>query len=1544
MKSRRLQIDEALKNVIHAQQAREFQWLAVQIGKAKWPELEATLEQADGGEDATAFFAGSDGRHRRLAASLTGTLEKVRADAARLRDRSVKLDVLVFVTPVPLSHLQVSDWCKKIYEEFHHELHVISQAEIVTLLEQPCNADLCRRYLHLDFADEPGLDEFEATARTAAHVILEDWKAEFGCDPSLTIELTLVREPSGSSTGTAPGAKPVQTSLGEVAKFTTERGRVVLTGAPGAGKTFTLIQLADFLLKDASAPIPVLVSLPGWASRGCDFQTYVEQQLRGRGLSETGFARLRTAGRMALLLNGWNEILESFGATKATGQLQDFALSNAATPLVVSTRTTTLAPPLSHPASIRVEPLSRQQKLHIIQRSGLHDPSKLLHALERNPTLASVTETPLFLAAIIELARGGFEQLPATRFGILNSIIYQTEQKASAALADKPCEGFHRRYLAHIAFAMTHAGTTAFAREALLAAVAEGGELLQRERHMQFAPTSSAVVESLVKHHLLVFSPSHGGAYRFAHQQFQEWFAAESLHRGVVSLAKEEHSGRVFEFQRDVLNHVRWLQPLTFLLERLGGDGDEECRLAVKLIEWVFPLDLVYAAELAGIAGEGTWALVRGTLGPALRAWYARASERHRRCAVAAMLATKAPDFQDILWSLLESDDQQVRLWTCRMWRPFPLTCLGTNWRSRFDKWDEQRRAEFVQEMNLDPGDAHIAFATELAKAESSSAVKLACLDLLARAGAYETVVEFLETPSFGVSGKSLCWQVLRWSPRRHLDRFVPQLKAALGDTDDPSNRHLILELLHAIKDSDWLSLAKAEVQRLTKMPGVSLQAALHWLPSHCEKQELNVGPYVASYLEELFQAAPDWAADWLVSQLAEGRLWEEPFVKHLNGLPDALLEKLVPAALDLTPEVNAATNRATLFAGTGSPIAARAVLKAHIEFVRQHTNENEPVGFDRGDVLRAAVLELPLPCLTDTILEMAKSMTEFQDLRVLVETALPGVPIDPNWRLQLSEDQRDSLRTLVFRLHDLEPSDLQDKDWFQAELAALLGAVGKPEDVILVETWIEEERRRRAVEDAEWQAKLQAWRAGDRTPRSLGPRTMRMAWSSWCEALVQLGGSEAAEVLLRLLRVPEFLGGAAWGLVRLARTENQDAPAVFGHRLEYAKIYERQQTLAASGKAPSEVAKRYADAICGVVQDFLPELERPDSKVPKHELFRAAAALARLDHERGVPLLFKLSADKLSHGTVAQAFRGLLLDGLLLPGKEVADALEPFIEEHEKEACGSGNDNWYVVVECVALLLFSDNPRIGVGRIRQLPSSRLKSYHFRDILGLLGLCHAPEAAEYLLEVSGVREIRDHCFRELVMAMSENVNPQPHHGLLNLLDGLAARLSPRGHDRVEPLAKAIARVAKTDAEIWDEIKSRCKRARSMAEQEVLAQVLHEIGSDGAAAVLCDLIHDEFPILYRMEQLVEAVAERRVPAGGSGAYYLEPRAVVRLRKRLFDIAVNDSTRRMSTLELLAVIAECRLEHGQPQDEPLHPDIELLKQRPTPWPLLGWRTQD
>lgn len=85
--------------------------------------------------------------------------------------------------------------------------------------------------------------------------------------------------------------------------------RAVLLGEPGAGKTTTLYRLAakliDAALLQRDAPVPFLISLGLWRDAEVSFAQFLHSQA---GVLADGWAERLASGRVALLLDGLNEI------------------------------------------------------------------------------------------------------------------------------------------------------------------------------------------------------------------------------------------------------------------------------------------------------------------------------------------------------------------------------------------------------------------------------------------------------------------------------------------------------------------------------------------------------------------------------------------------------------------------------------------------------------------------------------------------------------------------------------------------------------------------------------------------------------------------------------------------------------------------------------------------------------------------------------------------------------------------------------------------------------------------------------------------------------------------------------------------------------------------------------------------------------------------------------------------------------------------------------------------------------------------------------
>jgi NACHT domain len=101
-----------------------------------------------------------------------------------------------------------------------------------------------------------------------------------------------------------------------------EKGRLLVIGKPGAGKTVLLLKLAVSLLnkpiRSADEPFPIIFNLASWSEEYSRFEDWLEATLQsGYGLSQ-GFAKaLLNERRITLLLDGLDELGASENAKTA---------------------------------------------------------------------------------------------------------------------------------------------------------------------------------------------------------------------------------------------------------------------------------------------------------------------------------------------------------------------------------------------------------------------------------------------------------------------------------------------------------------------------------------------------------------------------------------------------------------------------------------------------------------------------------------------------------------------------------------------------------------------------------------------------------------------------------------------------------------------------------------------------------------------------------------------------------------------------------------------------------------------------------------------------------------------------------------------------------------------------------------------------------------------------------------------------------------------------------------------------------------------------
>lgn len=209
--------------------------------------------------------------------------------------------------------------------------------------------------------------------------------------------------------------------------------RLLLLGAPGAGKTVTLLHLGLALLdeadRDASAPIPLIVNLskyrfepetPSLPTRllgrhteqapDRSFQWWLAGELAERGVPRAVAQRWLEEGRIAAFLDGLDEVNDVRRAELALLLNQTFLDEHRDIVVVIASRIADYQPLQGRmetriwlTGAITLQPLAPAQIDVYLETAGA---SGLREALGRDDSLRELAETPLTLS-MMSLAYGG---------------------------------------------------------------------------------------------------------------------------------------------------------------------------------------------------------------------------------------------------------------------------------------------------------------------------------------------------------------------------------------------------------------------------------------------------------------------------------------------------------------------------------------------------------------------------------------------------------------------------------------------------------------------------------------------------------------------------------------------------------------------------------------------------------------------------------------------------------------------------------------------------------------------------------------------------------------------------------------------------------------------------------------------------------------------------------------------------------------------------------------------------------------------------------
>jgi hypothetical protein len=1500
----RTDIERALDELASQEEGMRFQGLAVVLGKKLWPELIARQRKKDLGLDAYAPANLTPEKiGKGLAASITPTLKKISDDAKTAKKNFPDLKTLLFVTSAKVGNADRKRWEEATQKDHGLELHIIEREEIITLMMMPENASLRASFLHLEIDAEPQVADLIDRTRRAANAVTRTWAAKTKGHP--LIDLTAVRlDPNGAESSDV-------LSLEQIDRALSESRRIVLEGPVGRGKTTTLIQLAQ---RAHTASTPFIVELPAWTSSRRGILEYIAGMpaFQAEGLTAADLARVQQTEPFLLLLNGWNEIAES-NSVQANDALRELERDFPSAGIIVATRTHHLTPPLPGALRLRLLRLRRiQRATYLAARLGAKGAE--LHArIDADPSLDELTRTPFILSEVASLFEAGAE-IPSTKIGILYQVLRLQERREEHrnALQAAPIFGQQPDYLKSLATEMTRRGAVALPEadaRAIVSVVAQ--ELAHRG---QIEPVGApAVLATLAAHHVLERVDYPKAAFQFEHQQLQEYYPALDLRTWLIDLLDDDHdtTGR---FTADYVNDPVWAEPLRMIAETFAeqtGDGETDRRntgAGGKLVAMALAVDIVFAGELAQLCGAAVWNEVSAAVGERFRTVYAIRDGHFRQYALAAMLATGADDFSDIIVPVLSGQDQQTRLRTYRLWPDIQVSSLGSNWREQVRGWSEEARTDFVSELLHHRVDGEIAaFAAE----ENSIEVKKAAVSGLMWTGSDDVLTRVLE---------SMDAQTFEDVARKNADRMpaalrpktIAAMRKFIESTTDHSAR-----LRTAL---DLIDLGETGLDGVIKDAMAALSGEdMRNLGSH----------YIQPALEHLRKTDPAWVSEWVAVQIAEGVLYEhEYWLTFATAIPDGLVEKYLQR-LETEDLENARFQGMTtmIAACADAELAARVFAKLRElrrkvdaepgqrhEFEWHVMNQLEAVFRSLpNDVAAAGVLSsvtsgdpLDIKVAADLLSRVARS--DVEPLRIA----------DADLKARLRAYLKGSVE-LVLRQDDFNGEE-------KANLASSIAQVGKPEDMAdlatLISADIERMRRGRA-----------ARAAGDHGPLGNGGS---MSYAGWhIAAVMHLDPAGAEPVLIDLLPEPEYLSDAATAMAHdFVPKPERSFVRTFRYDLMWA---------AREGRVPllgdDHRRTRFAAALNAVIRRLRGQLQDGKPAAGLKELAKALAAVDARGSAAAVVDAIALPGQWDQYIRLDAAER-LLMAGVVLPVTTAFVLVDSVLERTEKWMQDSDR---YLLRRILALCPFVDDPAAGIAKMRDvLGKRRLRGYEMREIVTVLGESRSDAAVDLLYELASDAPTFKQCEDNFVNAFAALDTPRARELLLGIVDpdirGIA--LTRRPH-REDVLVARLAELARRRPEAGARLRELCERDLPELNRHILSKVMDSLGTPEALAANLNLIDDARPSPVPQgiwDQLKSAFVERRPYGQNANVFTEHARASNEPRVRLFRMATEDNKRRKSAFTLLGQLEEWRLEHGRPSGEPRHPDLASGQSWPPKKPFL------
>lgn len=1322
----------------------------------------------------------------------------------------------------------------------------------------------------LGFGTDEDVDTLAARLQAAARSDIEAFKREPRW-PSHPIELNLRLDGTD-----APAFGVERCAAGLIASR-----ELSIIAPPGAGKSTTLVQLAEAILVDGER-VAVVVPLNEWSGQVESLLASLAHHAAFRTFRERDFMLLAIHGRLSLLLDGWNE-LDSATIRKATTEIsrlkRDFPLLEVA----ISTRRRAISAPLSGP-HILIEGLSEEQQLRFARATAGERGETLLDHAWRIAGLRELVSIPLYLNALLKHAPGG--TMPTTREEVLRLFIAEHERSTeNAELFRAQLQDTQRELMVALAVHATATANTVISESQSRSVISEVSRRLAGEGQISGTLQPPAVLDALVDHHVLVRTGSERNLL-FQHQQFQEWFASVE----VESLMLASFAGDLAikrRLQVSILNVPTWEEPVLFACERLSRTNSTGVRAVAAAIMASLSIDPMLAAEMIYRSSPDVWTHLRDAVAPLAIAWH---SEGRVDRAVRFMILTGRKDFASQVWPLVSSTDSQIYLPALRASDRFRPSVLGDSVQERLASLPDEVREHVVSVIAIESGMDGMELAAEVAKTDPNPKVQLAVIQALSFRRADRLIREVLKV------AHQATWTLL----------------AKAGYADEISDPEISTRL-----SREEQLLQENDPNPLRRL-GVLLKSA------EC--------PQVLAEIEELV-ASPNFPTKGHIGSLAE--VTGPFFAAIVAGLRRRLVHALpVPfdceqilmqaPLIDEGPIVAVASNLASprgVAEAAAVSLGPKAVGDLVDKFITlsgelrtQHGRRTEAQS-DQYYRLRDIILRTRTIPFVEAWLARADT-SDVETIAILSSLlAGHGCDVTETSELPLDESLSSCVATTCIRHGE---SLLASREATRHQLAELARAIRRVPSSALTNIAI----RLAEADLARWR-RVRDERAKDRTGSGDWSDAAMCYTGEHTRALAAIGDETAIRFLEAGLADLLFGRDAAIGLRQIWNKQQGPvrAPMKLGHDLSVIKDRREQR----------RIGYQKASAIGDAIFDAVEQLAKPDrsEREQLHALQLATIAL-QLPYGDKAKLIETLIELPVQISAKRDLLIALALAGEVVSADLALDGVRDLVEAAKEKPWRLQESNKWEINDWLMLLPLTDRPASLLDGLDALPKHLHSPWEMRRALSALAAVPSLEAEQVLGELAR----RDPRFFREYEWLDAILKQEQVSSYLMLFD-LLCEVQRNSHkldrwDLAEKVAVAITRHPDLRAALLQRYQNPMYTNCHWLIEQVISKNPDE---DSVLALVSVYAAQQRPfdmLLHRA--ITEVASERRAVPGWEGSYQQHSVAVNRLRKQLFAMTENEGPGKEVAVACLTTIDEVRDEYGYADSELRHPDIDAGR----PWP--------